>query len=136
MAASAAPPQSQASDDYLPVPGDDAGTSMAQTADEVRQADIAALFAGMSGPNVRITRMRSDIAHAAMTSDFILQASPDQAEISNVRNLTKTVNLTCPVYDGCNVVGNVPADEANARAAATRAATSRSAARPPPSRSR
>lgn len=109
--------QSQASADYLPVPGDDAGTTQGQTAEQVRQADIAALFAGMSGPNVRITRMRSDIAHAAMTTDFILQASPDQAEIANVRNLTNGVNLQCPVYDGCNIVGNVPADEANARAA-------------------
>lgn len=113
-----APQQSQASADYLPVPADDAGTSQGQTADAVRQADIAALFAGMNGPNVRITRMRSDISHAAMTSDFVLQASPDQAEISNVRQLTSAVNLQCPVYDGCNIVGSVPADEANARAAA------------------
>ena len=109
---------SQASADYLPVDADDSGTTTGQTAEQVRQADIAALFAGMNGPNVRITRMRSDISHAAMTSDFVLQASPDQAEIPNVRNLTNAVNLQCPVYDGCNIVGNVPADEANARAAA------------------
>jgi hypothetical protein len=108
---------SKASDDYLPVPADDAGPGTGQSADEVRAADIAALFAGMSGPNVRITRMRSDISHAAMTSDFILKASPDQSEITNIHNLTNAVNLTCPVYDGCNVVGQVPADEANARAA-------------------
>ncbi len=109
--------QSKASDDYLPIPGDDAGTTQGQSAEDVRAADVAALFSGMNGPNVRITRMRSDISHAAMTSDFILQASPDQAEISNVRNLTNAVNLQCPVYDGCDIVGNVPADEANARAA-------------------
>lgn len=108
---------SKASDDYLPVPADDAGPGTGQSADDVRAADIAALFAGMSGPNVRITRMRSDISHAAMTSDFILKASPDQGEITNIHNLTNAVNLTCPVYDGCNVVGQVPADEANARAA-------------------
>ena len=110
--------QSQASADYLPVPADDAGTSQGQTADQVRQADIDALFKGMNGPNVRITRMRSDISHAAMTTDFILGASPDQSEISNIHQLTNAVNLQCPVYDGCNVVGNVPADQANARAAA------------------
>ncbi len=109
---------SQASADYLPVDGDDSGTTTGQTAEQVRQADIDALFAGMNGPNVRITRMRSDISHAAMTTDFVLQASPDQAEVPNVRNLTNAVNLQCPVYDGCNIVGNVPADEANARAAA------------------
>jgi hypothetical protein len=109
---------SQASADYLPVDGDDSGTTTGQTAEQVRQADIDALFAGMNGPNVRITRMRSDISHAAMTTDFVLQASPDQSEVPNVRNLTNAVNLQCPVYDGCNIVGNVPADEANARAAA------------------
>jgi hypothetical protein len=110
--------QGQAAADYLPVPGDDAGTTQGQTAEQVRQADIDALFAGMNGPNVRITRMRSDISHAAMTTDFVLGASADQTEISNVHQLTQAVNLVCPVYDGCNIVGNVPADEANARAAA------------------
>ena len=109
---------SQAAADYLPVPGDDAGTTQGQTSEQVRQADIDALFKGMNGPNVRITRMRSDISHAAMTTDFVLGASPDQSEISNVHQLTNAVNLQCPVYDGCNIVGNVPADEANARAAA------------------
>ena len=108
---------SKASDDYLPIPADDAGPGTGKSSDEVRAADIAALFAGMSGPNVRITRMRSDISHAAMTTDFILKASPDQSEITNIHNLTAAVNLQCPVYDGCNVVGQVPADEANARAA-------------------
>ena len=59
----------------------------------------------MTGPNVRVTRIRSDIAHAAMTADFVLQASADQSELSNVRNVTQSVNLTCPIYNGCNVVG-------------------------------
>jgi MYXO-CTERM domain-containing protein len=52
--------------------------------------------------------MRSDITHAAMTTDFILQAAPDQSELTNVRNVTQAVNLTCPVYNGCNVVGQAP----------------------------
>jgi hypothetical protein len=107
-------PQSQASDDYLPVPPDSTGMG-GKTAEEVRTADLAALFAGMSGPNVRITRMRSDISHAAMTTDFVLTASKDQSELTNIRNPTQSVNLTCPVYDGCNVVGQVPAEEATAR---------------------
>ncbi|MEA2752351.1 MAG: hypothetical protein QOI41_6494 [Myxococcales bacterium] len=117
---------SQASADYLPIPGDDAGTTQGKSADEVRAADVAALFAGMNGPNVRITRMRSDISHAAMTSDFILQASPDQSEITNIHNLTNAVNLQCPVYDGCNIVGQVPADEANARAASNNGSSNES----------
>jgi len=93
--------------DYLAVRDPDAGAEggVTQTAEEVRTADVNALFAGMAGPNVRVTRIRSDIAHAAMTSDFVLQASADQSEISNVRNVTRSVNLTCPIYNGCSVVG-------------------------------
>jgi MYXO-CTERM domain-containing protein len=60
---------------------------------------------GQQGPNVRVTRIRSDIAHAAMTEDFLLQASSDQSELSNIRNVTKSVNLTCPVYQSCSSVG-------------------------------
>jgi hypothetical protein len=60
---------------------------------------------GLSGSTVRVTRIRSDIAQTAMTSDFVLQASSDQSELSNVRNVTQSVNLTCPIYDGCNVIG-------------------------------
>jgi hypothetical protein len=59
----------------------------------------------MQGPNVRVTRIRSDIAHAAMTQDFLLQASSDQSELSNIRNVTKSANLTCPVYQSCSSVG-------------------------------
>ena len=86
---------------------------MTQTPAEVRDADIKALFAGLSGPNVRVTRMRSDISHAAMNTDFVLRASSDQAEISNVRTVTESVNLTCPIYNGCSVVGSgTPAEAA------------------------
>jgi Uncharacterized protein conserved in bacteria (DUF2330) len=109
-------PRSNAGDDYLPIPGDDAGSAVGQTADQVRDADIAALFAGMSGPNVRITRMRSDISHAAMTTDFVLQASADQSELSNNRVVTQSVNETCPIYQGCDVVGYGSPTEATAAA--------------------
>ena len=40
-----------------------------------------------------------------MTADFILRASTDQSELSNIRTITQSVNLTCPIYNGCNVVG-------------------------------
>ena len=98
---------SDATQDYLPIGDPDAGADAApyQSADDVRTADIAALFAGLQGPNVRVTRIRSDIAHAAMTQDFFLQASADQSELSNTRNVTKSVNLTCPVYQPCSSVG-------------------------------
>jgi len=102
--------------DYLAVRDPDAGAEggLTQTAEEVRTADVNALFAGMAGPNVRVTRIRSDIAHAAMTSDFVLQASADQSELSNVRNVTRSVNLTCPIYNGCSVVGTGTPAQASA----------------------
>ena len=85
-------PPDDAGADYLPIlaqedGGADGGEEggVAETADQVRADDIAALFAGMNGPTVRVTRMRSDISHAAMTADFVLQASPDQSELSNIR---------------------------------------------------
>jgi hypothetical protein len=103
------------SQDYLPVgdpdagaEGDDSGAN--ESAEQVRADDLAALFAGMAGPSVRVTRMRSDIVHAAMTTDLVLKASDDQSELTNVRNLTRSVNLTCPVYNGCGVVGQAPYD--------------------------
>lgn len=93
--------------DYLPVGDADAGADAGsyQSAEDVRTADIATLFVGLAGPNVRVTRIRSDIAHAAMTQDFLLQASADQSELSNVRTVTKSANLKCPTYQPCSVVG-------------------------------
>jgi hypothetical protein len=93
--------------DYLPVGDPDGGAEggVTESAEDVRTADVNALFAGITGPSVRVTRIRSDIAHAAMTADFVLQASSDQSELSNVRNVTQSVNLTCPIYNGCTQVG-------------------------------
>jgi hypothetical protein len=93
--------------DYLPVGDPDAGAEAgpSESAEDVRTDDVNALFVGISGPSVRVTRIRSDIDHAAMTADFILQASDDQSELSNVRNVTQSVNLTCPIYNGCSQVG-------------------------------
>jgi MYXO-CTERM domain-containing protein len=103
---------SDPSQDYLPVGDPDAGADAgpSETAEQVRADDVAALFAGMAGPTVRVTRIRSDIIHAAMTADLVLQAATDQWELSNVRNVTESVNLTCPVYNGCSVVGTAPYD--------------------------
>jgi hypothetical protein len=113
-------PEANASDDYLPVGDADGGTDSdggaGESADQVRADDIAALFAGMAGPTVRVTRMRSDISHAAMTSDFLLQASTDQSELSNTRFVTQSVNAQCPIYSGCDVVGYGTPAQANAAA--------------------
>jgi hypothetical protein len=96
-----------ATQDYSAVGDPNAGADGGsyESADDVRTADIAALFVGLQGPNVRVTRIRSDIAHAAMTQDFVLQASADQSELSNVRTVTKSANLSCPSYQSCNPVG-------------------------------
>ena len=97
-------PQAPADADYLPITNPD-GT-VAQTADQVRTADLNTLFAGMAGPSVRVTRMRSDISHAAMTTDFVLQASQDQSEVTNVRQVSQSINEQCPIYGSdCNIVG-------------------------------
>jgi hypothetical protein len=106
-------PESDAGEDYLPIVGgggsadggDDGGVVVVETADQVRDDDVAALFAGNGGTNVRVTRIRSDISHAAMTTDLILQASADQSELSNIRNVTQSVGLVCPIYENCAIVG-------------------------------
>lgn len=114
-------PIANASDDYLPIGDTDGGTDSdggaGESADQVRDDDIAALFAGMTGPTVRVTRMRSDISQAAMTADFQLQASTDQSELSNTRVLTQSINATCPIYNGCDVVGQGTPEQAAAAAA-------------------
>jgi hypothetical protein len=102
-------PTADAGADYLATNTSDGGSDggAGQTADQVRTADVTALFAGMSGPNVRVTRIRSDISHAAMTKDFVLQASSDQSELSNVRTVTESINEVCPIYNNsCGVVGS------------------------------
>ncbi|HEY6460867.1 MAG TPA: DUF2330 domain-containing protein, partial [Polyangiaceae bacterium] len=81
----------QASDDYLPIPASDAGagpgdagSSAGETADQVRQDDLATLFPGGNQGTVRITRMRADLSHAALATDLNLQASADQTNVSNL----------------------------------------------------
>jgi hypothetical protein len=104
-----ATPPADASQDYAPVT--DANDTVTETADQVRVDDETALFAGVVGPNATITRMRSDVAHAAMTVDFVLQASADQSQLSNVRNPTQQINLQCPVYgNDCTVIGTGPSN--------------------------
>jgi hypothetical protein len=99
-----------AGEDYLPVDPTDAGPGVdggaGESADQVRDDDIATLLSTMStDTTVRITRIRSDISHAAMTTDFVLTASADQSELSNVRVVTQQINEQCPVYDQCTIVG-------------------------------
>src|SRR5580700_4632472 len=76
------------------------------------EADVAVLFAGIKGSNARITRMRGDIAHTALTNDLDIQASADTAEISNIYNPALQIGQPlCPIYNsGCEQTGTAPRD--------------------------
>ena len=101
----------QAGDDYLPVKNE-MGTVL-QTPDEARKDDMKTLLDNIATPNARISRVRSDLNHAALSADLVLQASKDQSVMSNVRNpKLESGQPNCPVFDGCSVVGNAPRDEA------------------------
>jgi len=103
--------------DYLPVT-DDTG-NVTKTAVQVRQEDVDTLFHGIPDATMRITRLRSDLAHAALDADLIMTASQDQSVLSNIRQLTKEIGQPqCPIYssDGCSQVGTAPRDQAAARA--------------------
>lgn len=90
--------QAPADQDYLPVTG-----MSPETADQVRTADLATLFAGITAGNERITRIRTDLARAALSKDLQVTASADQSPMSNVRQLTKSVGTPqCPTYSPCD----------------------------------
>ncbi len=110
------PDEASAQLDYLPVK-DEQGT-ITKTAVQVRQEDMDTLFHGISDASSRVTRLRADLAHAALDADLVMTASKDQAVLSNVRQLTKEIGQPlCPIYsaDGCSQVGTAPRDQAAAR---------------------
>jgi hypothetical protein len=66
------------------------------TAAQQRAQDLATLFPG-GGGSVRITRMRADLARAALANDLFLQASMDQSQVSAQYQVTRAVNVpVCP----------------------------------------
>jgi hypothetical protein len=83
--------------------------------------DLGVMFAGIAAPNVRITRMRSDVAQSALSVDMSLQASTDQTELSNVHVAQQEIGEPiCPIYSPttCEQVGTAPRSQARAQAAA------------------
>ena len=110
-------PQEQAAQiNYDPVL--DAQGNVVKTAVQVRSEDLTALFYGIPTASSRVTRIRADLAHAALDADLVMTASADQAVLSNVRQLTAEINEPlCPVYsaDGCSQVGTEPRSDAAAR---------------------
>jgi hypothetical protein len=90
--------------DYVAVPASDGGGG-GKGANQLRLEDLAALFPD-GGTSVRITRMRADLSHAALANDLVLQASADQSTLSNVYDVTKSVNAPqCPPPVTCNCGG-------------------------------
>ncbi len=82
--------------DYQPVTGPNP-----ETAQQVRDEDIATLFHGQSQAP-RVTRLRADLSHASLAQDLSLTASQDQTAISNMRNVARDVNRPpCPTFPPC-----------------------------------
>ena len=77
-------------------------------ADLARQQDLSTLFAGIAGPNARFTRIRSDIAHTALTADLMLEASTNQSELSNLYTPASQTGTPppCPQYPACTSPGS------------------------------
>jgi MYXO-CTERM domain-containing protein len=49
--------------------------------------------------------MRADLSHAALANDLVLQASADQTQLSNIYQVTQSVNApTCPAFDPSSCV--------------------------------
>lgn len=88
-----------------------------KTAEQVRDEDLAALFAGLPS-DFRITRLRADLGRAALDQDLTLGASTDQTELPTIRQLTKESNEPqCPVYSNCQQVSTAPRSQAAAQTA-------------------
>ena len=85
----------EGADDYAPIVGD-AGPN--KSASQVRDEDLAVLL-DTSKTAVRITRLRSDLVHAALNEDLVLTATSDQSVLGTTRQPTKSINEPpCPVF--------------------------------------
>jgi hypothetical protein len=93
------PVMSEPAEQNYPVEGD-AG---ADSSEQAQQADLTTMFPDAQA-EVWVTRMRSDLAHSALSNDIVVQASAEQSQLSNVYQVTKSVNApSCqPTYCGCS----------------------------------
>lgn len=99
--------------DYAPVLDGQGG--VVKTEEQVRDEDLETLFHGIQNGEARVTRLRSDVARAALATDLTLNASSDQSVLSNQRIVTKELNQPlCPVYVNCKQAGTAPRDQAAA----------------------
>ena len=111
------PQPSTPGDDYAAIPA--ANGNPGKTAAEVRDEDLGILLGRViSGAQIRVTRMRADLNHAALSEDLLLTAPADQALLGNTRQVTRELNEPlCPVFSGCDQVGQAPRSEAAAQSA-------------------
>ncbi len=94
---------------------DDKGVVTKSSA-QVQAEDMLALFQGRQ--TSRTTRMKSDLPRVSLATDLMLQASNDQTLIPAFRQLTREADEPlCPVYKGCEYVGEKPRSEAKQQAA-------------------
>jgi hypothetical protein len=102
--------------DYAPV--EDSQGNITKTAEQVRQEDFDMLFHGIPQGLERVTRTRADLSRAALGVDLQVIASGDQSVLENERvPKNEKGQPLCPIYDGCEQVGQAPRDQAIAEAA-------------------
>jgi hypothetical protein len=88
-------------------------------------ADLGVLFSGIAAPNVRITRMRSDVAQSALSVDMQLGAATDQSEMSNIYVAgQQTGTPPCPSYGTCSNDGSSYSSSSSCAAGSSDAAGS------------
>jgi hypothetical protein len=106
----------QSGGDYLPI--EDANGNQTKSAELVRSEDLTTVFKGIANGVEHLTRMRADLAKAALATDLSIVASQDQSLIPILRNPKKENGQPqCPVFDGnCNQTGTLPRDQAALRA--------------------
>jgi hypothetical protein len=85
-------------------PEKDANGTVIKSAAQVAKEDVGALFHGLPTQAARLTRMRADLAHAALDRDLPLSASADQSELQPLRRAARWTAqpsgpLGCPA--GC-----------------------------------
>jgi hypothetical protein len=112
-------PAAPAGNDYAGI--DASEGNPAKTPDQVRDEDMGILLGRIvPGAQLRVTRMRADLTHAALNEDLVLTAPADQSLLGTTRQVTRELNEPlCPVWQGCEQVGQAPRSEAAAQSDGT-----------------
>lgn len=95
---------------------EDAGPGNPPRTKEIVAAEDLETLVGSIPGGVRITRVRSSLAHSALDQDLVLTAPAEQSIVETQRKVTREKNQPlCPIYSGCQYVGQAPRDEAFAK---------------------